>query len=198
MGKLIKKQIFQFSNYQIVNNFGFTLLEITVCIFIIVLAMLGILSLANQNIQVQMVNRNMVVASQLAQEGLEAVRNKRDVNWLEKADWEQSATPGAGQNSDILQGTTPGNGTPVNYTIDAYTGTISDVGGNIASDAAKLYLNSAGFYTHSLTATSTQFSRLIIVGNETTASTSVTCLVQWKKGTNTYNFSAETVLYNWK
>jgi Tfp pilus assembly protein PilV len=176
---------------------GFTILEITVCIFIIVMALVGILSLANQNVQVGTINKNMLVASQLAQEGLEAVRNKRDMNWLKSgaAFWETSSSTNS--YLDILQGTAIG--TPVSYTVDAYTGQIANKNVSISDPSTQLYMNGGGFYTHnSAGATATGFSRLITVGNQSNASTSVTCLVQWSKGTNTYNFSAQTVLYNWK
>ncbi|MDD5528301.1 MAG: hypothetical protein PHO56_05040 [Patescibacteria group bacterium] len=180
------------TKYEIRNtNPGFTILEITVVIFIIVMGLMGILSLSNQNIQVKTINRSTVIASQLAQEGLELVRNKRDVNWLQGGDWETSSSTGS--HLDILQ-----QAKGYSYTVDAATGLIGAAPGGINDSAAKLYLNSAGFYTHAVTATSTGFSRLITVGNETAASTSVTCLVQWHNGTNTNNFTAQTVLYNWK
>ncbi len=169
------------------NNSGFTLLEITVVIFIIVLGMMGILSLVNQNVQVEYVNKNMVIGSQLAQEGLELVRNKRDVNWLKEEDWEHSSTTASA--FDIVQDKT--------YAID-YTGVIDAAPNNINDAGAKLYQDNNGFYVSSATAKPTGFSRLITVGDESAASTTVTCIVQWKKGTNTYNFSAQTTLYNWR
>jgi hypothetical protein len=138
-----------------------------------------------------------LIASQLAQEGLEVVRNKRDTNWLlTGANWEHGTS--SMSRTDILPGGTSGSGSKVYYTVDAVTGIIGDVGGLITDASAKLYMNSSGLYTHQVTATSTGFSRLITVGNEGTASTSVTCQIQWKKGINTYNYYAETALYNWK
>jgi type II secretory pathway pseudopilin PulG len=182
------------------SNRGFTILEITVVIFIITLALIGILSLSNQNVQVQYINKNTVIASQLAQEGLELVRNKRDTNWFRGENWEHSSSTGS--RLDILPGGTSGSGVAAYYTIDAATGAIYTSAGittnGINDSATNLYINSAGLYTHAVTATSTGFSRLITVGNESTASTSVTCLVRWKRGVNTYNFTAQTVLYNWK
>jgi prepilin-type N-terminal cleavage/methylation domain-containing protein len=183
------KKEFQISNFkfQIFQKKGFTILEITVVIFIITIGMLGILSLVNQSIQVEYINKNMIVASQLAQEGLELARNKRDVNWLAGENWKNSSTTFS--NFDIVQDGT--------YAVD-YGGVINGAVNNINDAGAKLYLNAGGFYTHAATATSTPFSRLITVGNESSASTSVTCLVRWQKGSNSYNFSAQTVLYDWR
>lgn len=178
----------KYSNKRIANHSGFTLLEITVVIFIIVLGMTGVLSLVNQNIQVEYVNKNMIIGSQLAQEGLELVRNKRDVNWLKGEDWEHSASPNS--NFDIIQDKT--------YAID-YTGLINSAPNDISAAGAKLYQDANGFYNNSGAGTATIFSRLITVGDENPlASTSVTCLVQWRKGTNVYNFTAQTVLYDWR
>jgi prepilin-type N-terminal cleavage/methylation domain-containing protein len=176
------------TKYEILNTKqGFTILEVIIVIFIITLGMVGVLSLVNQNIQVEYVNKNMIIASQLSQEGLELVRNKRDINWLKEVDWKLSANPGTG--SDIIQ--------DGSYAID-YTGVINRTPNNIGDAGTRLYLDVNSFYTNSVTASPTIFSRLITVGNVSAASTSVTCLVQWKKGTNTYNFAAQTVLYDWR
>jgi type II secretory pathway pseudopilin PulG len=176
----------------ILDNSGFTILEMTVVIFIIVVGLTGIITLAHQNVQTVSIDKNTLIASQLAQEGLETVRAKRDTNWLQGANWETSTTTGS--RLDILQ---LANG--YKYTVDATTGLIGAAPAGINDPAAKLYLNAAGLYTHQVTATSTSFSRLITVGHENNlASTSVICQVQWKKGISYYSYYAETVLYNWK
>ena len=63
------------------NISAFTLLEVIVVLAIVSLSLLGTLSLIIQNIQVQGLNRKSLVAYQLAQEGLELIRNTRDANW---------------------------------------------------------------------------------------------------------------------
>jgi hypothetical protein len=130
----------------------------------------------------------MVVASQLSQEGLELVRNKRDLNWLEKGDWEFSSTTGS--RLDIVQDGT--------YALDR-SGAVNAAPNGINDSGTLLYLDAGGFYSHSVTASPTVFSRLITVNPiSPSASTTVTCLVQWRRGTNSYNFSAQTVLYDWR
>jgi type II secretory pathway pseudopilin PulG len=166
-------------------------MEMMVVIFIVVVGLVGVLSLANQNSQVQSVDRNSVIATQLAQEGLELVRNKRDMNWLQGGNWKTSSTTNS--RLDIIQ-----QARGLTYTVDAYTGRIGNAFAGISDPLARLYLNGAGFYTHQSGATSTIFSRVITSGNESAASTSIICLVQWKRGTSIYNFSAQTVLYNWR
>jgi prepilin-type N-terminal cleavage/methylation domain-containing protein len=186
MKKIFNKNIWQ--------NSGFTIMEMTIVIFIITVGLTGVLSLATQNVQVQTIDKGTVIASQLAQEGLELVRNKRDTNWIQTANpayWNVSTS--SASRLDIIQ-----LAKSKQYTVDAVTGSIGSAPTGITDAGAKLYLNAAKFYTHQVTATSTPFSRLITVGNESGASTTVICLVQWKTGNNTYNYSAQTVLYNWK
>src|SRR3989338_3959528 len=125
------------------NNSGISILEVIVAILIITIGMVGVLSLVIQNIQAQYINKNILIASGLAQEGLELVRNIRDLNWL---------TLGNAWNQSIV-----GDGT---YAVD-YRGRISiNAAVNLISDAdARLYINDInGLYTHTPTGnTATNF-----------------------------------------
>ena len=56
------------------NSTGFSLLEVVVAILIITIGMIGVTSLVIQNIQTQYINKNILIASGLAQEGLEQLR----------------------------------------------------------------------------------------------------------------------------
>ena len=56
-------------------------MEILVVLFLVSSAMLGVVSLIVQNIQVQSVNKNNLIASSLAQEGIELIRQTRDLDW---------------------------------------------------------------------------------------------------------------------
>lgn len=180
---------------------GFSLLEVILVISIVTIGLLGVFSLVAQNIQVQNVNKNYLVASMLAQEGLELVRNIRDTNWLSRHadanetpyDWKLGA--GAGSNSDIVQDGA--------YVID-YSGNINDSLVNIDSIddiRARLYFNDDGYYFHDNTgvATTTDFYRLISVfedisGNYIVASSTV----RWKNAGRTHNYAVETYLYDWR
>lgn len=162
---------------------GFSLLEIIIVIFIITMGLVGILSLVVQNIQVSNVNKNTLIASQLAQEGLELVRNIRDGNWLDGADWKLGAG-GYGSDSDIFQ--------DGDYAID-YAG-ITDVAG-INDVNARLKIN-GNFYEHG-SGTDTPFSRLITVINNGSY-LNVECAVQWRERNSIRNYTASTVLYDWR
>ncbi|MBI4812209.1 type II secretion system protein [Candidatus Falkowbacteria bacterium] len=168
------------------NKEGFTLIELTVIIFIISLAMVGVLSLVIQNIQVEYINKNTLIASQLAQEGLELVRNKRDANWLAAGNNWKTGTS-TDPNTNIAQ--------DGNYAID-YSGAIDGAVNSIEENGAKLKIDDNGFYWHG-TGEASNFSRLISVvdyGNYLAASSTA----RWRERGNYYNYAAETILYDWK
>ncbi len=158
---------------------GFSIVEVVIALGIVTVALLGIVSLVVQNIQVKGMNKNYLLASALAQEGLELVRNMRDSNWLTPwNDWKQ----------DIVQDGT--------YIID-YRGrsSIDDGPDDITALGAKLYMN-GGYYTHQAAGTDAHFSRLITIadnGDYLSASSTVMWL---DRGTHTY--TAETYFYNWR
>lgn len=61
---------------------GFTLIEIGMAITIMALGVVGIYALVPRITSVALISNNQFIASQLAKEGLEIVRNIRDSNWL--------------------------------------------------------------------------------------------------------------------
>lgn len=61
---------------------GQGLLEVMIAVYIIIIGLLSIINLVVFNIQVERFNNNMLIASNLAREGIEAIRNYRDSNWL--------------------------------------------------------------------------------------------------------------------
>lgn len=154
-------------------------MEITVSLFIISVGMLGVLSLIAQNIKVDDVDRNTIIASQLAQEGLEVVRNERDYNWLADNEWTDNWIHDQ------------------SYTVD-YRGNFDPEVDSITDSGARLYINDEGFYDHDDDGEATSFSRIITVSEPTAASTSVSCLVQWQDRGDDYQYVADTVLYDWR
>jgi len=167
------------------NKKGFSLIEILVAFVIITTSIVAIFSLVVQNIQVQKVNKDFLVASMLAQEGLELVRSIRDENWLDLAN------PGTWDGIDDTDDTFS---VDYNYTIDRTPNVVSDGG-------AQLYFDTNKFYTHNSTApnVATQFYRMIKI-DDATAPTyiSVSSHVQWKVNGVTKNYIAETLLYDWR
>jgi len=169
------------------SNNGFSILEIIIAIFIIVLGLISVLSLIMQNIQVQYINKNMLIASQLAQEGVELVRNVRDNNWQKGYDWLYGN--GSDSDTDIVQ--------DGEYAID-YEGNIYNI--DDISDAG-LYINDDNFYTHddnSGTASSTIFYRLITASDITASTIILSCQVQWRERGGNHQYTIDTTLNNWR
>ncbi|MDD4332960.1 MAG: prepilin-type N-terminal cleavage/methylation domain-containing protein [Patescibacteria group bacterium] len=158
--------------FKFIKEKGFSIVEIMVVVFIVAMGLLGVSSLVMQSIKAQNIDKNTLIASQLAQEGIELVRNKRDSNWKIGDNWDSGLSAG-------------------NYIID-YTGNISLFSGN-----KKLFINSDGYYAHE-GAIPTSFTRLISITNNSSISITVICTVEWTTGTQTNSYVAETVLYNWK
>ncbi|MCK5319886.1 hypothetical protein KAJ61_00670 [Candidatus Parcubacteria bacterium] len=175
-----------------INNKGFSILEASVVMGVVSIGLLGVFSLVLQNIQVQKVNKNMLVASMLAQEGLELVRNIRDDNWIAipVVDWDLDIAGWA--NND--------------FAID-YTMALINANG-IGDVLARLYKNSVNnFYTHTADGnTATQYYRLIIVDGIDASSPAdgitdyykIKSHIQWNENNVLKDYIAETHLYNWR
>lgn len=71
---------------------GQGILEVVIAISVIVVGLVSIMSLVIFNVGVQSYNHDMLIASNLAREGIEIVRNTRDSNWLTPIDleWDDS------------------------------------------------------------------------------------------------------------
>ncbi len=171
---------------------GFTLLEVMLALGVITIGLMGVSSLVLQNIRVQDINKNYLVASMLAQEGLELVRNIRDSNFLQGYDWKSGNI--SLSNNDIVRGANVGESKE--YTID-YNKNISDVTtGGMGNSKTQLYLNS-GKYDHNNNGTLTPYRRLITVINQSNYYIEVHSLVQWSEHGQTHSYEAVTDLYNW-
>jgi len=68
------------------NNLGFSLVEIIVVTSIVTLAFMGVMSLVRRTISLRSINHDSLVATQLAAEGIELVKNVRNENWLAQRD----------------------------------------------------------------------------------------------------------------
>jgi prepilin-type N-terminal cleavage/methylation domain-containing protein len=156
---------------------GFTLIEVITVLLVVSLGMIGVLSLIVQNIQSQSLNKNTLVAYQLAQEGIELIRQVRDTNWREANDWDDNLHDGK-------------------YYMD-YTDTIplhssSQSSGNLAQDADGMYISNPNGLV-----SGTTFSRIIVLDKKEHGIL-VVSNIYWTDHGRNYVYSLEAMLYDWR
>jgi len=164
---------------------AFSLLEIMVILFIISLGLVGVLSLIIQNIQSQSYNKNNFIAYQLAQEGVELIRQVRDSNWKNGVNFGTNLVP---LSSFVGE-----------YYMD-YQDTIPHDASSNPTLLTVLKQDSYGFYFHDATspAANTPFSRLIRITDLSENDFRVNSIVTWQDHNRDYSYDLETFLYDWR
>ncbi|EKE19313.1 MAG: hypothetical protein ACD_9C00051G0003 [uncultured bacterium] len=141
---------------------GFSLIEVLITLMILSVGISAITALMTGNIRTTVNAKNQIIASELAQEGIEMVRNIRESNIV------------AGRDSFTnLMHTTTINQTlcRIDYDDDVLTWKIDDAA-NCNQGAAglgagnyRLYLKN-GFYSHDSTGSSTKFARRMVFSQQ--------------------------------
>lgn len=140
---------------------GQSLLEVIIAIGIIVTVLFGVWVLFLSNYNTEREAETRIVAANLAREGIEAVKNLRDSNWIKI---NENATATGGLLWSWYQNTSNG-------LLDFNIGTVADLFGQDIyisstpdedSPLNKLYLNAAGYFDHNPAGTSTAYSRVLI------------------------------------
>lgn len=174
---------------------GFSIIEILVATALIGTVVLGVFSLLGTSLKASLASNNMLIASMLAQEGIELAMNLRDTNWLEGSAWDDElGTMGGGV------GTFKNRAGVVDYDDSAirYVESMSGVCDNGTSEQikennlfgsgtcieTKLYLDSNNFYTHtSIGADETAFKRMVKVTKDDIGGGNrrliITSIVRW-------------------
>jgi type II secretory pathway pseudopilin PulG len=160
---------------------AFSLIEIMAVILIVSLGLVGTVNLAVQNIQAQTINDNTLVAYQLAQEGLELARQRRDTNWIQDKDWLENLEPGY-------------------YCVDYRNYTPASIS---AINYCPLYLDENNHYYSPAIAgeledsEASNFHRMVEIATAT-SSVAVKSTVSWSgRNGSVHNYTAETEFYNW-
>lgn len=77
------------------NQFGQGLLETTIALGVIITGIVGMLTLTISNQSASVESSDRLLATNLAREGVEIIRNIRDSNWLPRGVWDQGLESGA-------------------------------------------------------------------------------------------------------
>lgn len=164
------------------NRPGFSLVEVITVLLVISIGMMGILNLIVQSIKSQHLNEYTLTAYQLAQEGVELIRARRDNNWREGLAWNDSLADGA-------------------YYMDYTMREPIAISGGDQFGMGRLVLDSQGFYTSSPTTGSLpagQYSRIISLNNsEDGDKIGVRVSIYWYDRGQLNSYSLEAELYDW-
>ena len=168
------------------NQRGFTLVETLVAITIIALAMVGPLYAVQQSLNASRSARDQLVASSLAQEGIEYVRSIRDANYL--------AVLGGGTRS-WLYGLDGSNGS-TNCTSPCV---VDPVRRTISNTITPLRLNNQNLYTQQNGFPNTRYTRTVQVAAVPGSTTEVvvTVTVSWSTNNKPYTVTLTERLHNW-
>lgn len=166
------------------NRPGFSLVEVITVLLVISIGMMGILNLIVQSIKSQHLNEYTLTAYQLAQEGVELIRARRDNNWRSSLVWNDSLADGAYYMDYTLSAPVSTNGYPNQF------------------GAGRLLTNDDGLYYSSPVSSlpEGQYSRIISLANLNDGDgerIKVRVNVYWYDRGQLNSYSLETDLYNW-
>jgi len=155
---------------------GFTLMEAIVAIFVITAGLVGVLSLVSQTIASSTFSKDKLIASYLAQEGIEIVRNIRDTNWVTNASW-----------TDHLLMVS-------DYRLDYQSSDFPDSNCNLGPGNYLMY--NGNFYSCQ-SGDDTKFTRKITITSFGDY-INVLVLVEWQEKGNPHKVETRENLYNWR
>jgi prepilin-type N-terminal cleavage/methylation domain-containing protein len=158
-------------------NKGFTLIESMIAIALIVSGITGLMVLVNRSMGFANLAFNQLTAANLAQEGIELVRNIRDNNWMNNRDWL------TGLNAGI-------------YQIDYLDGELIDLS---EREEQPLFFDENNGYSYIYSSDGeTFYYRKIELTLISTNELSVKSIVTWSaKGGKNFETIAEDHLFNW-
>ncbi|MEI6396647.1 MAG: prepilin-type N-terminal cleavage/methylation domain-containing protein [Candidatus Taylorbacteria bacterium] len=163
---------------------GFTLIETLVAIAVLMIAIAGPLTIANKALTSALYSRDQSIASNLAQESMEIIKNVRDNNIV--------------VGNDFLAGLT---GCLNSGRCDAGTnkdGPDPEVSCSDQVNGCLIYLSDINGYNHDNDGTPTLFSRHFVltpIGADS-SDYQVTVFVDWKEGTTPNQISLHSELVN--
>lgn len=161
---------------KIIKQKGFTLLELTVAIFVIMVGIVGALSALQKATSTTFVSSSKLTAAYLAQEGIEIVRNLRDTNWIADLSWDNGIICCFASPCDC----------EADYN-DKYL--------NLYQENHYLRIDN-GFFNYDL-GEETKFKRKITISKEPDI-LKISVQVSWKERGKDFQLTAQENIYDWK
>jgi len=154
-------------------NKSFTLIEVIVAMFLLTVGTVGSFSLIQRTIAFTSISYSQLVASYLAQEGIEAIRNIRDTNYLEGSVWDDGLGLGA------------------DYRLDYQSESFPDLlCGNYLKHNGSFYVCSPD--------SDSKFQRQVTIVRPELDKIIVSVKVSWQERGRSHQVLAQTELYNWR
>ncbi|MEK7067452.1 MAG: prepilin-type N-terminal cleavage/methylation domain-containing protein [Patescibacteria group bacterium] len=169
---------------------GFSLVEVLIAIFVLTFALLGTLSIIEAVTTAGRVSSTQLTAANLAQEGIELVRNFRDESIA------SSLTGSWDEWYDLF-----GVGATTCYSIQYNTATINFPASSIscASDAPALNYDSAtGLYGSAGAPPPYSYKRKIRLTRVSTDEIKIEALMTWSEKGRSHSLTVEDRLWNWR
>lgn len=169
-------------NYQLKSNRGFTLIETLVAISILMIAVASPLTITQKGLASAIYAKDQIIASYLAQDAIEYLKNASDRNVAEGNNWLRGGkdikNPCAGKCS-----------------VDTNNDVIKDCGGLCLP---LKYDSVSGIYNHTATDQS-QFTRSITVNEKVSGIEAlVTVNISWADKNTQRSLDFYTRIYNWR
>lgn len=165
---------------------GFTLIETLVAITILLIAVVGPIALIGDSIRKMYYARDEVLAINLAQEGIEMVRQVRDTNMLSGSAWLTNLADG----TYLIDAGNSMTGAPGTFVI--YCGA--------ACVPQPIYLDgNTGLYRQGVVFSSTRFSRIVTISSAGLPANErqITSTVTWLTGGSTGSVSVSEYIFSW-
>lgn len=155
------------------HNFGFTIIESTVAIFILTAGILGAFSFISHFTEYSSISTMRLTASYLAQEGVEIIKNIRDINYLEGESWNK------GFSTSSFDG-------QADYTDTALS----------AYDSSYLNIDSSDFYSYD-SGSQSLFQRKINVATSTSDNAYIVVTVYWSEKGRSHEVEVQEEITSW-
>lgn len=176
---------------------GFTIIETLVALAIFTFSIVGLIVITSQGIADTNFAKNKFVASYLAQEGIEMVRNVRDSGALTGAAWEDTFQ----QNALAGLGTCFASAQSTGCDIDADTFAIDSCSAASRNGCGPLrYDISTGAYilnSRNAAVPESPFSRVIALRTVSANEVEITSTVAWSQGTTSRSVTVVETLADW-
>lgn len=154
---------------------GFSILEVIIALYIIIMGLASVLSLVSFSTQNASVGSSKLIAANLAQEGVEIVKNIRDLNYGTSS-WDVWY-------ADVADGN--------------YIAQFTDVSLRPFADIPLKYDSLNGFYHYDL-GNDSVFKRKITLTKLSDDEVKVVSQVEWTERSRLHSFIVEDRLWNWR